>query len=326
MSFTIGQFRRIIREAAGDAYRVLDVDHNASQEEIKAAYRKLSIALHPDRNPDKDTTAAMARVNIAYALLGDPQKRARYNVFGDKTMDGTPAPMPQRQPPPRQSPPPPQPQQSRSRTDWGQGSSSSGSYRREFVYINARSRKFWIIDIKQYPTSWAVITTYGRLSTRGSMTAKNFRTLDAAKDFYHHMIDQKLRKGYRERSAQSQYQPPPHRGEQAPPPNPQPPPPTSKNTEDPPQRKPPAAGAPPKSYKIYGRSPKGAKAHTRYKGVVFGAPSDTKFKNGMSATVAMGTDGRLSVHNSETGHTQFWTSESFANMAAELIIESLEVI
>lgn len=62
-----------------DYYEVLHVSQDASFEEIKAAYRRESIKWHPDKNPNVDTTLQMQRVNEAYAILKDPEKRQRYD-------------------------------------------------------------------------------------------------------------------------------------------------------------------------------------------------------------------------------------------------------
>ena len=50
---------------------------------------------------------------------------------------------------------------------------------------------------------------------------------------------------------------------------------------------------------------------------------DTKFKAGDKATVALGSDGRLSVHNNDTGHTQHWTAEGVDAMIDELLVDAL---
>lgn len=62
-----------------DYYKILGIDIQASQDEIKAAYRELSKKWHPDRNPDLDVTAMMQDINEAYALLKDEVKRRRYD-------------------------------------------------------------------------------------------------------------------------------------------------------------------------------------------------------------------------------------------------------
>lgn len=62
-----------------DYYKILGIDRQTSQAEIKAAYRELSKKWHPDRNPSLDVTAMMQDINEAYALLKDEVKRRRYN-------------------------------------------------------------------------------------------------------------------------------------------------------------------------------------------------------------------------------------------------------
>jgi molecular chaperone DnaJ len=69
--------------AQGDHYGVLGVDRAASTAEIKAAYRKLALRFHPDRNPgDRRAEERFKEVSMAYAVLGDEDKRARYDRFG----------------------------------------------------------------------------------------------------------------------------------------------------------------------------------------------------------------------------------------------------
>jgi molecular chaperone DnaJ len=66
-----------------DYYEVLGVDKNASEEDIKKAYRKLAIKYHPDRNPgDKVAEEKFKEAAEAYSVLHDPQKRQQYDQFG----------------------------------------------------------------------------------------------------------------------------------------------------------------------------------------------------------------------------------------------------
>jgi molecular chaperone DnaJ len=68
---------------ANDYYQTLEVDRNASEADIKKAYRRLALQYHPDRNPgDKRSEEKFKEVNEAYACLSDPQKRANYDSFG----------------------------------------------------------------------------------------------------------------------------------------------------------------------------------------------------------------------------------------------------
>lgn len=61
-------------------YDNLRITRNATPRLIKAAYRALSQEFHPDRNPDRDTTRIMQIINDAYAVLGDPVARAKYDA------------------------------------------------------------------------------------------------------------------------------------------------------------------------------------------------------------------------------------------------------
>jgi curved DNA-binding protein len=66
-----------------DYYQVVGVARNASADEIRAAYRKLALKYHPDRNPgDKQAEDKFKDLNEAYQVLSDPQKRARYDQLG----------------------------------------------------------------------------------------------------------------------------------------------------------------------------------------------------------------------------------------------------
>lgn len=76
-------------EQKRDYYEVLGVSRNASQEEIKKAYRELAKKYHPDVNPgNKEAEARFKEASEAYAVLGDEQKRAQYDQFGHAAFDG----------------------------------------------------------------------------------------------------------------------------------------------------------------------------------------------------------------------------------------------
>lgn len=65
-----------------DFYDVLGVDRDASQEEIKRAFRKLAFKYHPDRNKMPDAEERFKEISEAYAILSDPTKRQQYDVQG----------------------------------------------------------------------------------------------------------------------------------------------------------------------------------------------------------------------------------------------------
>lgn len=69
--------------AKRDYYEVLGLDKNASEDDIKKAYRKLAIKYHPDRNPgNKEAEEKFKEAAEAYDVLHDPQKRQQYDQFG----------------------------------------------------------------------------------------------------------------------------------------------------------------------------------------------------------------------------------------------------
>jgi curved DNA-binding protein len=66
-----------------DYYQILGIDKNASDEEVKKAYRKLARKLHPDLNPnDKDAHKKFQQINEANEVISDPEKRKKYDQYG----------------------------------------------------------------------------------------------------------------------------------------------------------------------------------------------------------------------------------------------------
>ena len=68
-----------------DYYKILGVSKDASQEEIKKAFRKLALKYHPDKNKgNKEAEEKFKEINEAYAVLSDPKKRKEYDAFGSQ--------------------------------------------------------------------------------------------------------------------------------------------------------------------------------------------------------------------------------------------------
>ena len=73
-----------------DYYEVLGVSRNASEKEIKSAYRKLAKKYHPDSNQgNKDAENKFKEASEAYSVLSDPEKRKQYDQFGFAAFDET---------------------------------------------------------------------------------------------------------------------------------------------------------------------------------------------------------------------------------------------
>lgn len=73
-----------------DYYEILGIDRNSSDSELKAAYRKMAMKYHPDRNPgDKVAEENFKEAAEAYEVLRDPQKRGIYDQYGHQGLEGS---------------------------------------------------------------------------------------------------------------------------------------------------------------------------------------------------------------------------------------------
>src|SRR6185503_4996471 len=80
---------RILRGMAiSDFYELLGVEREASDAEIKKAYRKLAQQWHPDVNQEPEAAAKFKEISEAYQVLSDPERRQRYDMFGTAGLDG----------------------------------------------------------------------------------------------------------------------------------------------------------------------------------------------------------------------------------------------
>ncbi|MES2374886.1 MAG: J domain-containing protein [Bacteroidota bacterium] len=72
-----------------DYYEILGINKNATEDDIKKAYRKLARKLHPDLNPnDKDANKKFQQLNEANDVLSDPEKRKKYDTYGENWQHG----------------------------------------------------------------------------------------------------------------------------------------------------------------------------------------------------------------------------------------------
>lgn len=102
-----------------DYYKILGVDKNASEDDIKKAYRRLARKHHPDLNPnDKEAHIKFQQINEANEVLSDPEKRKKYDEYGENWKHAEQFEQARQQ----------QGQQQRSQQQWGGGQDFSGEF------------------------------------------------------------------------------------------------------------------------------------------------------------------------------------------------------
>ena len=78
----------VAAEGNRDFYKILGVARSAKDKEIKRAFKKMSLKVHPDKNPgDEEALKKYQDVSAAYEVLGDAEKRRKYDQCGEKCVD-----------------------------------------------------------------------------------------------------------------------------------------------------------------------------------------------------------------------------------------------
>ena len=67
-----------------DFYAILGVEKNASEDDIKKAYRRMALRFHPDKNKEPDAEEKFKEIAEAYEVLSDADKRAAYDRYGEE--------------------------------------------------------------------------------------------------------------------------------------------------------------------------------------------------------------------------------------------------
>lgn len=70
-------------------YKVLGIEKNATEEEVKKAYRKMALKYHPDKNKAADAEEKFKQISEAYEVLSDPNKRRIYDLGGEEALGGS---------------------------------------------------------------------------------------------------------------------------------------------------------------------------------------------------------------------------------------------
>lgn len=357
--FTVKQLKKLIQEAFGNAYKFLGVGPDASDEQIKAAFRKLAAENHPDRNKSPEAADKMKKASAAWNLLKDPDSRKKYDALGDRGVDNLMDPAGAASSD-RARPRDPfsgsawddfvkkaqeQQRAARERSRGPAGNArrpsprgnaqpprpASGEPGRRYFVKDDRasggnSNKFWWI--RKIPTSEArqrVEVGWGKVGSAGQTKVHTFNSQGEAGRFFWKMIDSKLDRGYVERGGSPEGNRAREQAKSPPPPPPRGAAPAPKPNPPPAERKPTGKAPGGKtSYKIYGRKGK-SPVHTRFGGKVYTPGNNSSFRAGDSANVAVGSDGRLSVNDTTTGRSQTWdaSNEAVARMIDRAVIDYL---
>ena len=72
-----------------DYYEILGISKNATQQEIKRAFRKLAMKYHPDKNKTSEAESKFKEINEAHEVLSDPDKKAHYDRFGHSSFNNS---------------------------------------------------------------------------------------------------------------------------------------------------------------------------------------------------------------------------------------------
>ncbi|XP_043535061.1 dnaJ homolog subfamily B member 12a isoform X1 [Chiloscyllium plagiosum] len=84
-NYTPDQFEAVKRiKKCKDYYEILGLSKDATEEDLKKAYRKLALKFHPDKNQAPGATEAFKAIGNAYAVLSNPEKRKQYDLYGDE--------------------------------------------------------------------------------------------------------------------------------------------------------------------------------------------------------------------------------------------------
>ena len=80
----------VLSSTAGqDFYKLLGVNKNADNREIRKAFKKLALKYHPDKNSDDNAHDKFLKITRAYEILKDEETRKKYDLFGEDGLDGS---------------------------------------------------------------------------------------------------------------------------------------------------------------------------------------------------------------------------------------------